>query len=730
MPTLSLSFASGETSLSVRRFSVREAVSELYVVSVWARSPSQDIDLETIVGQQASFHIQNGRSSVKPDPSWDGICSHFELVQTEPTGLATYFLRIVPSLWLLTQRRDHRVFQHLSIPDIIDAVLADWSVSAAWKIDRGKYPKLEYKVQYDETDFDFVRRLLEEAGIAFTFPDGAAFTPSDALHKGKPRSGTLVFADNPSRAVSNEFVTQVRLWHDVLPGAYTIRDYDFRNPNFPLFGEAPKAAAPENKYEQYRYQPGAFLVETTGGGDTPVADDQAVARYDQTAGAARAGRALAGERTGKRAISFTTNVVDLSPGAIFSIDHHPHSELSASALLLVTELQLDGTEGEEWSHTGHAVFAELPHLPQIRTPKPRAGGVQSALVVGPSGQEIHTDEFGRVRVQFPWDRKGKKDDHSSCWIRVSHAWAGAGFGVITTPRVGQEVLVGFLEADPDQPIVVGRVYNAKNPVPYKLPDHKTRSTWKTDSSPGSNGFNEILFEDLAGQELVYVQAQKNLRRLVKNDETITIGNDRQKLVKRNETETTQGDRIEVTAGNRTEITDKNRVTIISGDLGKLVKGSETERIGGDHLLTVDQDQHLIVKKTKRERVEKSSHLTVVQAYNQQIGGTHSISVGGDQEEKVGKNHALETGAELHLKAGTALVIEAVSDLTLKGPGGFVRIDASGVTIVGIMVKINSGGSPGSGSPASPAGADKPKEAEVPEPAKPTPDDVSKTGLAQ
>src|SRR5262249_25665039 len=152
------------------------------------------------------------------------------------------------------------------------------------------------------------------------------------------------------------------------------------------------------------------------------------------------------------------------------------------------------------------------------------------------GEEIHTDEFGRVRVQFPWDRQGKNDEESSSWLRVSQGWAGTGFGLINLPRVGQEVLVGFLEGDPDQPIIVGRVFNKANPVPYRLPQHKTRSTWKSRSSPGGNGFNELMFEDLAGRELVYVQAERDLRKLVKNDETITVGNDRQKLVKNDETE--------------------------------------------------------------------------------------------------------------------------------------------------------------------------------------------------
>jgi type VI secretion system secreted protein VgrG len=173
----------------------------------------------------------------------------------------------------------------------------------------------------------------------------------------------------------------------------------------------------------------------------------------------------------------------------------------------------------------------------MRTSKPIVRGVQSAVVVGPAGEEIHTDEFGRVRVQFHWDREGKYDDNSSCWMRVSQGWAGSGYGMIVIPRIGQEVLVGFFEGDPDQPVIIGRVYNNTARVPYKLPDHKTKSTWKSDSSPNSDGFNEIMFEDAKGKELVYVQAQKDLQKLVKNNETERTGVNRTIAVGANRTAT-------------------------------------------------------------------------------------------------------------------------------------------------------------------------------------------------
>ncbi|UQA61372.1 type VI secretion system Vgr family protein [Polyangium aurulentum] len=739
MSILELSFASGESSLSVRRFSVHEAISSFFTVSVWARAKNESLDLPSIVGKEAGLRVVAGYKWALLGAAryWTGVCSYMEQVQAEPTGLSTYYLRIVPKLWLLTQRRGNRIYQHLSIPDIIDKLLGEWDIRPIWQIDRGAYPKLEFKVQYGESDYAFMSRLLEEAGIAFVFPDndakGSELTFSDRLHAGKPRGAPPIhFVDNPNQAAEKEFVTHVRIAHEVRPGAHTIRDYDFRNPAFQIFGEAMKAPAPEDMLEQYSYDPGAFLVEGAKGGDTPIADDKGVARYEQKYGKVLAERSLLSTRADKRAVSFDTNTIDLWPGQIFSVDNHPNAELDVGQKLLVAEFSVEGTPGEEWSMSGRALFADgkTPYHPPMRTPKPVLHSVQSAVVVGPKGQEIHTDEFGRVRVQFPWDREGKLDDGSSCWVRVSQGWAGTGFGMIVTPRIGQEVLVGFLEGDPDQPIIVGRVYNAMNQVPYKLPQHKTRSTWKSDSSLGGGGFNEIMFEDLKAKELVYLQAQKNLRKLVKNDETITVGNNRQKYVVVNELETTGANRTEVTGANRTEITGANRTTVIGGNRSKLIQGDEIERTEGNLVITIGQNQDITIKQTKREQIDGDSHLRVKGKRNQRIDGNQSLTVKKNRQEKIGKNHAMEVGDEIHLMAGTALVIEAAKDLTLKGPGGFIRIDAGGITIKGNVVKINSGGSAGNGSGSSPEDPAEAIEAVIEEPEKPEPDNVAITGLAQ
>jgi type VI secretion system secreted protein VgrG len=247
----------GGASLSVRQLSIHEGVSELFTVEVVARSEASDIDIDRIVGHDASLHVEpNTPRPGQGTRTWKGICSSMELMAVETTGLSTYRIEIVPTLWLLTQRVGHRIYQRMSIPDIIDSLLREWLILPEWNVTRALYPKLEYKVQYGETDFAFFSRLLEEAGIAYTFPDehglGGKLTFDDVLHTRDARPGQpLHFVDNPNLVKDTDLVTQVRLVQDVRPGASTFRDYDFRNPAFELAGKAPPVLGSEAKYEYY-----------------------------------------------------------------------------------------------------------------------------------------------------------------------------------------------------------------------------------------------------------------------------------------------------------------------------------------------------------------------------------------------------------------------------------------------------------------------------------------------
>jgi type VI secretion system secreted protein VgrG len=537
MPLLELSFASKEDSLEVRHFVVHEEISGLFEVDVVALSPLDEIDLEGIVGQGAGFAMEPGGDVLTATHRvWTGICSQMELVHAEPTGLSTYSLKIVPALWRTTLRRNNRIFQHLTIPDIVQKVLAEWQITPQLRL-TAQYQKYEYRVQYGETDFALVNRLLEEAGIAYFFThDGtqSAMVLSDQPTQGDPRP-PLHYVSGLTQGTLHEIITRVTLAQRVKPGRFTVRDFDFRNQlDYQLFTAA--RAATEIPYELYDYEPGALWFEPGQGGDTPVADDRGTARTNPAEGDRLVGRYLDAERRGRRALSYQTSVIDLSPGTLFAIEPHPRQDITGKQLL-VTDSSIEGTLRGEWTMLGHAVYTDVVYRPERRTPRPRVQGVQSAVVVGPAGDEIYTDEFGRVRVQLHWDREGKYDDGSTLWIRVSQGWAGAGYGLLNLPRVGQEVLVDFFEGNPDRPVITGRVFSQTRRVLYKLPDDKTKSGWKTETSPGAGGFNELSFEDAAGREEIHVQAQKDFSEIVKNDQSSTVLNDRSASVTINDSMT-------------------------------------------------------------------------------------------------------------------------------------------------------------------------------------------------
>ncbi|AUX49053.1 uncharacterized protein SOCE26_105980 [Sorangium cellulosum] len=614
MPRLSLWFASKEESLSVRRFSVREQMSSLFEVSILAVSEIEDLDLDSLVGKAAAFRVESTvLSSIVPSRVWAGLCAQMEQVQAEPTGLSTYRLRIVPLLFRTTLRRNSRIFQHMTIPDIVLQMLKEWEIEPEVKLS-AKYPAYEYRVQYGETDYAFMCRLLEEAGISFHFAHradggrmGAELTRlvlSDVPHRGEPRSDVPIpYVDHPNQASGREFVSDVVVSHEVRPGHVTLRDFDFRmRPDYQLFAEAKAGLEDELRYEQYHYVPGAFVVEPGKGGDTPVADDRGVARVDTKEAEALATRSLESERRGRRSIQYRTNALDLGPGVVLSIGRHPRKELDPGQALLVVASTFEGDHGGEWSTTGEAVFAEQPYRPARRTPKPRVVGVQSAIVVGPPGEEIHTDEFGRVRVQFHWDREGRFSDASSCWIRVSQGWAGSRYGLLSIPRVGQEVLVDFFDGDPDRPVVVGRVFNSSTRVPYTLPAEKTKSGWKSDSSPGSGGFNELSFDDAAGRELIHVQAQRDYSEIIKRDQSSTVLSNRSASVTGGDSVTVGGSQSFTVGKSQSHTIGEQQTNNIGEGRTSIVRTSDTVDAGDSQNVTVGDGVGYTINKDRTVQI--------------------------------------------------------------------------------------------------------------------------------
>ncbi|EOU9436744.1 type VI secretion system tip protein TssI/VgrG, partial [Pseudomonas aeruginosa] len=510
------------------------------------------------------------------------------------------------------------------------------------------YPEREYCVQYDESDLHFVQRLCAEEGIHFHFRHSAeahllVFGDDQTVF---PRLGRPTAYVHDSGLVADEpVIKRFSLRLASRTTRTTRRDYDFEKPRLLLeAGNRPAADAPaEPDLEDYDY-PGRFVDRQRG----KLLNQRALERH-------RADRRL-GEGVSDQPL--------LVSGHFLEIAEHPRAEWNDLWLLsevfhegkqpqvLEENVTSDTSASTDDFQQGYrnrflATPWEVFFRPPLEHPKPRVLGSQTAVVTGPPGEEIHCDRYGRVRVQFHWDREGQGDDKSSCWLRVASGWAGNGYGGIVIPRVGMEVLVDFLEGDPDQPLVSGCVYHAAHPVPYELPANQTRSVFKSLSSPGGGGYNELRIEDRKGQEQIFVHAQRDWDENIEHDQKIRVGHERHDTVE---------------ANSYSEF-----------------KAEEHHTVHGERKVELKADDHL--------------------------------TVGDSQHVKLGRAYLAKAGREIHLKAGQKMVIEADSELTVKAGGSFIRLDASGIAISGPLARINAGGAPGSGSgiaikmPLTPGAAD-------------------------
>ena len=675
---LEVSVASGD-ELDIRHFQVVEGMSALFEIAIDALCENPDIDFEAIIGQPMTFTVRQGVETLE-GRTWTGICSHIEQAGVEEQGLSTYKLVLVPTLWLLTQRRNHRMFQLQSELDIARKLLGEWNILTQESLS-GTYKKRKYRVQYGESDFTFLCRMLEDAGISFYFRTEDSATKlvlHDAPQSNARRASPIAFRDNPTDA-NREHVTRVRVGRSIRPGKYTVRDHDYRrSPAYNLRSSATAAGGVEEALERFDYTPGAFLYASDVGAGSPIADDRGGYRTDEKEASALAQRRLDAERAPARTITFETNTLDLGPGTTVSFLDHPKSELAPGKALLVTSFSLGGERNGKWACTCEAVSAESTYRPALATPKPKTNGVESATVVGPAGEEIHTDEFGRVRVHFHWDRESKMNETSSCWIHASQPWGGSGFGGTSLPRIGQEVIVDFIGGDPDRPVIVGRVYTNLQKTPYKLPDNKTQSGMQSRSSPGGGGdnYNELMFEDKKGKELVRMQAEKDLNKLVKHDEAVKIGHDREKQVGHDDALTVGHDRT------RTVVHDET--VDIGNDRTRSVGHDETLSIGNDRTRMVGNNESVTVGTSRSKSVGVNESLFVGANQSEQIGANRSVQVGANHSETIGANMSLTVGmAKTETVAlGSAELVGLAKAVTVGGAYA-TRVGGKMATSVGL-----------------------------------------------
>ena len=582
-------------TFDVREYTVNEGVNTLFTVDLLVRCSNSAVDLEATIGAQASFRI-GLNPLAHPDtasPRWSGLIRNVELVASETTGLSTYRVRLAPALWLLTQRTNCRVFQQLSDLEVVLTILKEWGLAHESRCEQSYKPK-KYRVQYQETDFAFVSRLLEDAGISYVLEQRESETIvvlRDAPEAATPREAPLDHVGEPS-AGPQLYATGLRAERAIRQGRTTFADHDPRLPNQPLLAQANASEHPlEAQLESFVYTPGAFKFGNSGSKDTPSADDRGRVRTDLEEARLIAQRDAAVRVARSQRFSFQSNCVELRSGTVLSLANHPVAEKFKK--LLLTEVEFSGTFESEVHIQAKAVSAELSHKPECVTPRPRISGVECATIVGPASETIHCDEFGRVRVQFHWDRYGKMDELSSCWIPVNQPWSGEGFGMVNLPRIGQEVLVSFLGGNPEEPVIVGRIFTNLRRPPFALPAAKNESGFRSKSVPETGGFNLLRYVDTAGSELVEGRAEKDMKTRVNHDKELSVGRDRRMTIEHNDEE-------------RVAQTQRERV-------GK----DKTTRITGNYISVVGKDRTLKTvggmlshAKTHSIVAEDSIHLTV------------------------------------------------------------------------------------------------------------------------
>jgi type VI secretion system secreted protein VgrG len=523
----------GVDELLLHSFDGEEGISRLFHFELTMHSENRSIKFDSIVGKKATVTVY------LPDRSKrhiNGIISSFSQGDSSPleggetpTHFTSYYATLVPWLWSLTRTTDCRIFQNISVPDIIEKIFREYGLTDFSMRLYGEFQSREYCVQYRETDFDFVSRLMEEEGIFYFFEhsqDKHVLVLANRANEFKP----LPLHPEVSYKTGigeNRVHDVVNAWNqsqEVRPGKYTLKDFNFQQPSLDLTSTV--TGKDERKFEIYDY-PGEYRDK--GQGERLVS-----LRIEE-------------EQTAQIVISGSSTCAGFTPGYRFDLRDHYRRDFNKSYVL--TSLSHSAAQGGDYRSFGAEFryanqFQCVPHPTPFRPPRvtfrPSVRGSQTAMVVGPAGEEIYVDQYGRVKVQFHWDREGKRDENSSCWIRVSQNWAGKRWGGIFIPRIGQEVTVDFLEGDPDQPIITGRVYNGESMPPYELPEKMVVSGVKTQTHKGQ-GYNELSMDDTAGNEQITIHAQHDMGTTVEHDDTQTIHNNRTITVDGTHTETIRKD---------------------------------------------------------------------------------------------------------------------------------------------------------------------------------------------
>lgn len=658
-----------------------------FQLSLLARN-RQEIAFDKLLGQKitAKVTLPNGGTRY-----FNGICNRVSQGERDH-DFTGYRMEIVPQFWLLTRRAQSRIFQRQNVPDILAEVLKDVDVS----FDKlcGKYEARDFCVQYRETDFNFASRLMEEEGIFYFFEhteDGHKMILADSpeQHPDLAPASTLIYEDFEGGAREEERVCDWQKVQELRAGKYTLWDHTFELPHKHLEAEqtilesvqagtvAHKLKVGENdKLEIYDW-PGEYAQRfdgvDSGGGDQAAELDKIFEDNERTVGIR-----IQEEAAGGLIIQGSSNCRHLLAGSKFELERHYNADgqyvltsVTHSASATSADYRSGGGEFQ-YQNNFTCIPAGLPFRPQRLTPKPVVQGTQTAVVVGPAGEEIFTDKYGRVKVQFHWDRQGKNDANSSCWIRVSQPWAGIGWGGISIPRIGQEVIVDFLEGDPDRPIIVGRVYNAQAMPPYPLPAGMVVSGLKSQTHKGQ-GYNELSMDDTAGQEKITIHAQYDMGTTVEHDDTQTVHNNRIIAVDGTHTETIKkATQISVTEGTFAHDVVANTATYhVKGALTENYDDTQTTTVLKD--ITIDSKTKILITATNEIKLLTGESMIVMKS-----DGT--IQIHGVKLEVIG---TAEVKSGVHTQSVT------LTPAKIETSAAAITTTAVGVhEISGALIKIN------------------------------------------
>ena len=655
-----------DDALRFRSLSATEEMGRLFEFSVLAVSDADaEVDPASLLGTLACVTLELSNDSQR---HFHGMVVRAGL-ESAVGKLISWRLQLRPWLWQLTRRSDSRIYQNMTVENIIKDVFSKYSgVVVDWQLEGTQSPR-PYCVQYRETDFNFVSRLMEEEGFYYFHRHTATshtlvICNSMTKHAAFDGYATIKYRDSQDQMLDLEAITDWRQTHELTSGKVTLTDYDYLKPATPLkVDHSSTEPTADAVFEHYDF-PGLYTETSRGSALASIRQQELDSRVLRISG-------------------FTSTVCALTAGYSFELEEHPLSSENVNHVVLSTRIdaQYAGYESGQGDNQFTCRFTAMRYAhvfrPERITPKPIIPGPQTAVVVGPSGQEIYTDPHGRAKVQFHWDRLNGPNDHDkkSCWVRVSSQWAGKAWGAISLPRIGQEVVVDFLEGDPDLPIITGRVYNAVQVPPYTLPDNKTVSTLKSQSSIGGTtaNANELRFEDKKGDEYIWFQAEKDMRHLVKN----------------------------------------NSQTLIRGTEDRTVGGNLTEKVGGEHKVTVEGLHKMLVRGEQHVHVNGETSLSTPSNYSlwtaDALFKTQATAWNVSKLDFVVDGESKHSAGSIHLKADK-IVLEGKQEISLKVGGSFIVISPGSVDIKGPMVNINTGGN---ASTASAAAAGVPTQMQAP-----------------